>query len=723
MKKSSTSDDPQLQSDYTFDLAGRMDTQTILDPSTSQSVTTDYDYDALGRLATQTDRDESNNVIGAYDYTVRADGKRTALEETHWFDADEDGVVDSGEQKTTTYDWTYDTVGRLTDEVIDHWDNAIDQTESFTYDLTGNRLQLDRDRGNDGVDEVITYDYDANDRLVEELFDDLAGSVNDTSTTYVYDHTQQTSKTVATTSTPATLSAQHFTYNLQGRIATVINDGYTSGTLTSRERTSYEYDSKSYRVKLTNDSDVVTLGVAANTWAETSSTEFLADHRNHTGYVQTIRETTVNADGTSKTVDYTFGHDEIAQTTIEYDSSGLPSPVSRLIYGHDGHGSVRVLYDLAEATAGLINQVATFAAYGQVLAVHGANASLSGASEASFKSNLGYSGEQWDASLRMQNLRARAYDPANGRFIGLDSFAGNMQDPQSLHKYAYVHGDPVQGVDPTGKFVGIGVTVGLLGAAAFAGYVRGQDAAAKVPIVGLVASFLIGYTAASLLAWGTNTVDSEPQWYAAKQSPSKASNVAIQTYEDNVYHLLKSRARPGIDPNSGVYRTFEDIDWGARHIAKQYVESVLRSTANDIENRTDVMFGTGGTPGWMGNVLSLFGHPASTCSDYCDDLDQTFDHEALRNRGWIVERVTNSRKYGDHTALHNYYVAGFRIKRVAASSTPPVSPLTVFSPPIAVHVGQPQWILDPWQRGRPDLYNPKAHLSVWPTEVVSPELE
>ncbi len=53
----------------------------------------------------------------------------------------------------------------------------------------------------------------------------------------------------------------------------------------------------------------------------------------------------------------------------------------------------------------------------------------------------------------MQNLRARAYDPASGRFIGLDPFAGNMQDPQSLHKYAYVHGDPVQGIDPTGMFL------------------------------------------------------------------------------------------------------------------------------------------------------------------------------------------------------------------------------------------------------------------------------
>ena len=35
---------------------------------------------------------------------------------------------------------------------------------------------------------------------------------------------------------------------------------------------------------------------------------------------------------------------------------------------------------------------------------------------------------------------------------GRGPFFGNCQDPQSFHKYAYVHGDPIQGVDPTGEF-------------------------------------------------------------------------------------------------------------------------------------------------------------------------------------------------------------------------------------------------------------------------------
>ncbi len=50
-----------------------------------------------------------------------------------------------------------------------------------------------------------------------------------------------------------------------------------------------------------------------------------------------------------------------------------------------------------------------------------------------------YSGEQTDALTGMQYLRARYYDPTTGRFNRVDPFAGNTQDPQSLHKYAYAN--------------------------------------------------------------------------------------------------------------------------------------------------------------------------------------------------------------------------------------------------------------------------------------------
>ncbi|HBJ33988.1 MAG TPA: hypothetical protein DDZ51_04325 [Planctomycetaceae bacterium] len=122
----------------------------------------------------------------------------------------------------------------------------------------------------------------------------------------------------------------------------------------------------------------------------------------------------------------------------------------------------------------------TFAAYGQLLAVHGTSGAALPATAA--LTSLGYSGEHFDAKAQQQYLRARWYNPANGQFNRLDPFAGDMQDPQSLHKYAYVHGDPVQGVDPTGLFnmpsmqVSLGIGIGIAGTIGVAvGYTSKND--------------------------------------------------------------------------------------------------------------------------------------------------------------------------------------------------------------------------------------------------------
>jgi RHS repeat-associated protein len=70
-----------------------------------------------------------------------------------------------------------------------------------------------------------------------------------------------------------------------------------------------------------------------------------------------------------------------------------------------------------------------------------------------------YSGEQFDSKIGQQYLRARYYDPATGRFNRLDPFFGNLNDPQSLHKYLYTHDDPVTYTDINGKFVTIAICV------------------------------------------------------------------------------------------------------------------------------------------------------------------------------------------------------------------------------------------------------------------------
>ncbi|MDR2439739.1 MAG: RHS repeat-associated core domain-containing protein, partial [Planctomycetaceae bacterium] len=62
-----------------------------------------------------------------------------------------------------------------------------------------------------------------------------------------------------------------------------------------------------------------------------------------------------------------------------------------------------------------------------------------------------YSGEQFDSKIGQQYLRQRYYDPVTGRFNRLDPFFGNLNDPQSLHKYLYCHADSINGIDPNGE--------------------------------------------------------------------------------------------------------------------------------------------------------------------------------------------------------------------------------------------------------------------------------
>lgn len=65
--------------------------------------------------------------------------------------------------------------------------------------------------------------------------------------------------------------------------------------------------------------------------------------------------------------------------------------------------------------------------------------------------NYLYTGEQFDEHAQHYYLRARYYNPLNGRFNRMDPYAGSPQDPQSLHKYLYCHANPVNNSDPTGE--------------------------------------------------------------------------------------------------------------------------------------------------------------------------------------------------------------------------------------------------------------------------------
>ncbi len=132
------------------------------------------------------------------------------------------------------------------------------------------------------------------------------------------------------------------------------------------------------------------------------------------------------------TTTYTIGDDVIAQN--------VAGTSKYLLY--DGHGSTR---QLSDSTGALVaDESYSYDAYGVML---GGNPTSANPADTSML----YAGEQFDTSLQMYYNRARYYDQNIGRFNRMDPYAGSNQDPQSLHKYLYVHANPVNGIDPTGK--------------------------------------------------------------------------------------------------------------------------------------------------------------------------------------------------------------------------------------------------------------------------------
>ena len=133
-------------------------------------------------------------------------------------------------------------------------------------------------------------------------------------------------------------------------------------------------------------------------------------------------------------VRYTYGEDLVAQ-----HRRTSPTTTESRTFNYDGLGSTRFLTD----TAGAITDTYAFRAFGE----------LEGSTGITLNDYL-YTGEQYDPNLGFYYLRARYYNPGDGRFQNMDTFLGRLFEPVTLHKYLYANADPIFFVDPSG-LVGI----------------------------------------------------------------------------------------------------------------------------------------------------------------------------------------------------------------------------------------------------------------------------
>jgi RHS repeat-associated protein len=431
--------------EYTYTSTGKL--QSIKD----QWGTNTYKYDAQDRLIEKVDPD------GRYiRYTYDAAGNRTGIitlngTTTYTYDQYKQlSTVTDSKSGLTTY--TYDKVGNL---IRTELSNGTLETRSFdnlnrlvylenkktsgdiissyryTLDAVGNRLAIEENNGR-----RVNYTYDNLYRLTQEKITDLiAGnrtidyafdavgnrlSGNDSLqglTTYTYDNNDRL--------LTETLNGQvtSYTYDNNGNTLTITNPN-------SQTTYDWDYENRLIEVDIINANDATETkyrynadGVRVASIANGQETRYLIDANQP--YAQVVEEYSPSGNVQAT---YVYGLDLISQTL-----TGATS-----FYHVDGLGSTRALTN----ASGNVTDTYTYDAYGNLIGSTGDTVN-----------KYLYTGEQYDSNLGEYYLRARYYDPSVGRFTARDPFEGFLEEPLSLAKYPYVHGNPINYIDPSGLLV------------------------------------------------------------------------------------------------------------------------------------------------------------------------------------------------------------------------------------------------------------------------------
>jgi RHS repeat-associated protein len=291
---------------------------------------------------------------------------------------------------------------------------------------------------NDSLEGNTVYEYDGNDRLLKEV-------TNGVTTTYTYDNNGNTlTKTVGTAKTT-------YQWNVENRLVGADTDDDGVNDVTN------EYDGDGIRIRQT---------VAGE------ETRFLVDKNRD--YAQVLEEYTP-----SKIIkaSYIYGHDLISQLR----------DTERSFYHVDGLGSTRALTDIN----GLLTDAYSYEAFGEIIKQLG-----------NTQNSYLFAGEQRDPNLGLDYLRARYLDVNSGRFYGRDPFKGIIKNPMTLNPFLYAGNNPVNLIDPSGRFFGL--QVAFLDAFYFYLPVALQSAAVATAVYLMTPGFALRNLGMSLVGDGEN---------------------------------------------------------------------------------------------------------------------------------------------------------------------------------------------------------------------------
>jgi len=443
---------------YTYDANGNMLTETT--PTGEKTVKT---YDPLNRIASLKEY-ATNGITITRSISYAYDANGNVTRET------------SG---ANTIAYTYDEINRITG-ITDQYGKTV----SYGYDKAGNRTALTYP-GN----KTVTYVYDKAGRL-NSLKDwlnktttytrNFAGQVtqvangNGTSASYIYDTagrlTNLTNKakngtvissqamvldgagniTQSTMNLPLlpTLppSTGTMAYDTTNRLTAAGGNSYTSDlagrTITETKgatQTTYHFDIKDHITSITQG-------------ATTLSSYGYDLKNNRISQIQNGVETRYVIDQLASLPNVLAETNNLGVISNYYIyGEGLVSQITAAGVSHYYHygptGNTLALTN----SAGSVSDTFAYAPYGFTTST--------GATHNPFRF-VGKHGVMDDGN-GLHYMRARYYKEDIKRFVSLDALHGDIMTPQKLNRYAYALGNPVMGIDPSGKAVADPKEVGV----------------------------------------------------------------------------------------------------------------------------------------------------------------------------------------------------------------------------------------------------------------------
>nr|WP_246427514.1 S8 family serine peptidase [Paenibacillus phyllosphaerae] len=465
---------------YEYDLSGSLVKITHPDNNTVVKK-----YDELGRLLQKTNEngstekyyyDANNNLVKIIDKNGETQTfeyssrnwllKDIAVDETIEFTYYEDGKRKTMMDGTGVTNYQYNPFTGLLELVVYPDGKSI----QYTHNTIGNRKSMIDPFGGS-----LIYQYDANNHLksvgeneaVAEVKYDYykngqlqkATTRNGITTNYTYDGGVLDTITHKKAD-GSVLNAYDYNYDANRNIIQIIENESTSNysyDVLNRIKTSsqynetYEYDSRGNR----------TVQNSLHSFENTNS-EYVYDKRNRltkvtasNGNIVTYKYNGDNlmverTENNITTKFYYDGKDIIAEGIVETNGSvsfkarylrgtqliALQDNSGKSYYLQNGHGDI---VELRNNTGEVQLNKYKYDIWG--------NPSFE---EEKVYNPFRYSGEMWDTSTSLQYLRARWYDPSEGRFINEDTYEGNLTNPLSLNLYSYVENNPLIKIDPTG---------------------------------------------------------------------------------------------------------------------------------------------------------------------------------------------------------------------------------------------------------------------------------